>query len=129
MKTIFLGEAARDSGSFGFSDAWPLFLVSPVHIFRMEKPLPASPHSMHVHSFCNIHNHFHVGVVVVIGTTFNLDVVVRHSDIISIGLKVLGSSHHGEVNGPLIAKYFVCPFPHRADLLDGSDTIVRDQDL
>lgn len=24
MKTILLGEAASDSGSFGFSDAWPL---------------------------------------------------------------------------------------------------------
>src|SRR4051812_34897731 len=24
MKTIFLGDAASDSGSFGFSDAWPL---------------------------------------------------------------------------------------------------------
>jgi hypothetical protein len=29
MKTIFLGDAARDSGSFGFSEAWPLgYLVS-----------------------------------------------------------------------------------------------------
>lgn len=25
MKTIFLGDAARDSGSFGFSEACPLF--------------------------------------------------------------------------------------------------------
>lgn len=25
MKTIFFGEAASDSGSFGFSEAWPLF--------------------------------------------------------------------------------------------------------
>ncbi|MBE3050140.1 hypothetical protein IMZ48_48115 [Candidatus Bathyarchaeota archaeon] len=24
MKTIFFGDAARDSGSFGFSEAWPL---------------------------------------------------------------------------------------------------------
>lgn len=25
MKTIFLGDAAKDSGSFGFSEACPLF--------------------------------------------------------------------------------------------------------
>lgn len=25
MKTIFFGEAASDSGNFGFSEAWPLF--------------------------------------------------------------------------------------------------------
>lgn len=28
MKTIFFGEAASDSGSFGFSEAWPLFGVN-----------------------------------------------------------------------------------------------------
>lgn len=27
MKMIFLGEAARDSGSLGFSDAWPLMSI------------------------------------------------------------------------------------------------------
>lgn len=25
MNTIFFGDAARDSGNFGFSDAWPLY--------------------------------------------------------------------------------------------------------
>jgi hypothetical protein len=34
MKTIFFGEAAKDSGSFGFSDACPLFTsVSPSQKF------------------------------------------------------------------------------------------------
>lgn len=28
MKTILFGEAARDSGSLGFSEAWPLRAIS-----------------------------------------------------------------------------------------------------
>jgi len=33
MKTIFLGDAARDSGSFGFSEACPLERLSHVQSF------------------------------------------------------------------------------------------------
>jgi len=29
MKIIFLGEAAKDSGNLGFSEAWPLWNYKP----------------------------------------------------------------------------------------------------
>jgi hypothetical protein len=69
MKTIFLGDAARDSGSFGFSEAWPLGrLVSKKvrptnkHMWR----LPSSPHSVDVHTLGNIDDELDICVVVVV---------------------------------------------------------------
>src|SRR5689334_14087539 len=69
IKMIFFGEAASDSGSLGFSDAWPLVqLMSAMSCIRSRtvKNLPSCPHGVHVHALCNIHNELHVGVVVVV---------------------------------------------------------------
>jgi hypothetical protein len=44
-------------------------------------------------------------------------------------MQILGGGHDGELNGTLVAKGLVGPFPHGTDLLDGGDTVVGDEDL
>ena len=43
MKTIFLGDAASASGSVGFSDAWPLDLLSTASLLVCPKVLAYHP--------------------------------------------------------------------------------------
>jgi hypothetical protein len=59
----------------------------------------------------------------------HLDVLVCHADVLRIGLQILRRGHDGELNRPLIAERLVCPLPHRADLLDCGDTVVRNEHL
>ena len=134
MKTIFLGEAARDSGSFGFSEAWPLQTkTGQSRAFRarvmFQNVLPSGPNGMNVHPLSNIHNQLHVGVVVVVGPAGNLDVVVCHANIVCVRLQILGGCHDGELDGALVAECFVRPFSNRSDFLDGSNTVVGNQNL
>jgi hypothetical protein len=84
---------------------------------------------MHVHSLGHIDNQFDVGVVVVVGSSRDLDILIGHTDVIGVGLEILRSRHDGELNGALIAKSLVGPFPYRSDLLDGGNTVVGDEDL
>ena len=56
MNMIFLGEAARDSGSFGFSEAWPLGFYQLLRPIIFDASLPSSPDCMYVHTFSNINN-------------------------------------------------------------------------
>ena len=65
---------------------------------------------MDVHTLSNVDDQLDVGIVVVVGTAGNLDVVVRHSDVFCVGLQIFGGSHHSEVNGSLVAERLVCPF-------------------
>lgn len=67
MKTIL--EAASDSGSFGFSDAWPLCISQWPLRRKCLLNVPSCPHSVNVHSLCHVYNELHVGVVVVICAT------------------------------------------------------------
>jgi len=133
IKTIFFGEAASDSGSFGFSEACPLVCQCqhhhPPQLCVCEESLPSSPDCVHIHSFCHIYDQFHVGVVVVIGSAGYLDVLIRHPDVVCICLQILWGGHDGELYGPLIAKGLVCPFSYRPDLLDCCNTIVGNQNL
>lgn len=127
MKTIFLGEAASDSGSLGFSEAWPLWhncklprlTTEPARLGGGEtksggKMLgnhsPSSPHRVDVHALGNIHDQFHVGIVVVVCASGDLDVVVGHSDVVCVGRQIFGGSHDGEVDGSLVAERLVGPF-------------------
>ncbi|PNY27761.1 Uncharacterized protein TCAP_02317 [Tolypocladium capitatum] len=91
--------------------------------------LPARPNCVDVHTLGNVDNQLDVGVVVVVGAARDLDVVVGHADVVGVGPQVLGGGHDGEVDGALIAERFVGPFPHGADLLDGGDAVVGDEDL
>lgn len=58
-----------------------------------------------------------------------LYILISHTDIIGICGKILRGGHDGKLDGALIAKGLVGPFPHGADFLDGRNTIVGDQDL
>lgn len=149
MKTILRGDAASDSGSLGFSEAWPL--QPPVsiqsHLCSRCVDSPSSPHGVDAHALGDIDNQLDVGVVVVVGATGDLhsdrqyspparavwepylNIVVGHADILGIGLEILRRGHDSERDGTLIAERLVGPLPDRADLLDGGDTIVGDQDL
>ena len=72
MKMIFLGDAARDSGSVGFSEACPLCIRESEHIPMSWWCLPAGPNGMDIHSFGNINDEFDVGVIVVVRTSRHL---------------------------------------------------------
>jgi hypothetical protein len=68
MKMIFLGEAASDSGSFGFSEAWPLDVALasvPGRLGGIEYA-PSCPNSVDVHPLGNVDDQLDVGVVVVV---------------------------------------------------------------
>ena len=84
---------------------------------------------MNAHTLGNIDDELDVGVVVVVGATGDLDVLVRHADVVCVGRQVLGGGHDGELDGALIAQCLVCPLPHGADLFDGGDTVIRNQNL
>lgn len=138
MKTIFFGEAASDSGNFGFSEAWPLFagdgqLLSehwPSYLdLDGNLDIPACPNCVDVHPLGDIHDQLHVGVVVVVGASRHFNVVVCHSDVVCVGLQILGGGHDGELDGALVAECLVCPFSNRPDFLDGSNTVVGNQNL
>lgn len=96
---------------------------------RKEGALPSSPYSVDIHALGNIDNEFDIGVVVVIGTARDFYVMISHADIIGIGLQILRRGHDGEMDCPLIAEGLVCPFPDRADLLDGGNTVVGNKHL
>lgn len=149
MKTIFFGEAASDSGSLGFSEAWPLGRCQQKSPELNEgQNVPSCPHGVDVHTLRNIDNELDIGVVVVVGTSghlnaalatasahrtsskrTHLNILVRHADVLSVRLEILGRGHDGELDRPLVAKRLVCPFPHRADLFDRCNTVVRDEHL
>lgn len=84
---------------------------------------------MYVHSLCNVDDEFDVGIVVVVGAARYFDVVVRHADVVCVGLQVFGRGHDSELYRPLVAERLVCPLTDGPDLFDGSDTVVGDQDL
>jgi hypothetical protein len=58
-----------------------------------------------------------------------LNILIRHSDVISVGGQIFWRSHHSELDGSLVAKGLVCPFSHGSDLFDSRNTVVRNEDL
>jgi hypothetical protein len=70
-----------------------------------------------------------IGVVVVVPATGDLDILVGHADVLGVRLEVFGGGHDNKLDGALVAKGLVGPFSHGADLLDGSNAVVRDKDL
>ena len=107
---------------------------------------------MDVHAFGDINYEFNIRIIVVVRSTRNLqihvshltegtrsvmlllpasylDVLVRHSNVVCICLQIFWSGHHRELNRSFVSEGLVGPFSDRSDLLDGSNTVVRDQDL
>lgn len=77
----------------------------------------------------NVDNDIDVGVVVVVGSTGDLDVLVSHANVVGVDLEILGRGHDGKLDGALRAESLVGPFPDGADLLDGGDSVVGDENL
>jgi hypothetical protein len=71
----------------------------------------------------------YIRVVVVVGAAGNLGHLVRHADELRIGKSILRCRHHNEANEAVLPERLVRPLPHRSDRLDGTNAIVRDQDL
>ncbi len=90
---------------------------------------PTSPDGVNTGTLGNIDNQVNISVVVVVGTTGHLDVLVSHSDVIGVDLEIFRSGHDCELDGTLIAEGLVSPFSDGADLLNGSDTVVANEDL
>lgn len=84
---------------------------------------------MNIHPLCYIDNQLYVGVVVIVCATRNFHIVVCHPNVICIGAQIFRSGHDGELNSSLVAKRFVGPFSNRANLLDGRNTVVGNQNL
>mgnify|MGYP006976734340 FL=1 len=55
--------------------------------------------------------------------------MICHADVVGIGLKIFWRSHDRELDGTLVSERLVRPFSYRPDLLDGCNTVVRDQNL
>lgn len=162
MKTIFLGDAARDSGSLGFSEAWPLSYCELKHSTSPHRNCsPSCPHCVNVHTLGNVHDEFDIGVVVVVGTSRDLfkissagflragplrfssssfsalssllatylNVLISHSNIVCVCAEVLWRSHHSELDSPLVAEGFVCPFSDRPYLFHSCNSVIGDENL
>jgi hypothetical protein len=128
MKTILCFEAARDSGSRGFSEACPLFRnelgISPGYR-RYEGEInnsPSSPDGVYSSTFSDIDNDIDVGVIVVVRSSRNFNVLIGHPNVVGVDLEILRGSHHDEFDSAFGTKSFVSPFPDRTNLLDGGDT-------
>jgi hypothetical protein len=80
-------------------------------------------------SLGNVNDQIDVRVVVVVASTRNFDISISHTNVLGVDSQVFGSGHDGELNGSLVAESFVSPFADGTDLLDGSDTVVGDEDL
>lgn len=84
---------------------------------------------MNIHSLSDIDDQFHIGVIVVVRPTGDLNILIRHSDVVCVRTQILGGCHDGELYGPFVPEGLVCPFSHGPDFLDGCDTIVGNEDL
>lgn len=84
---------------------------------------------MHVHALGNVNDKLHICVIVVISAPRDFHILISHADVICVGLQVLWGGHDSELNRSLIAERLICPFPYRADLLDSSNSIVRNEYL
>lgn len=84
---------------------------------------------MDIHSLGHVDNQLYVGIVVIIRATWHLHILICHSDVVCVGLQIFGCRHDSELNRPLIAESLVRPFPDGSDLLDGRNSIVRNQYL
>jgi hypothetical protein len=84
---------------------------------------------MYVHTLSNIYNQFHIGIVIIVGASWDLDVLICHSNVVCVCMQIFWCSHDGKLNGSLVAEGLVRPFSYRPNLLDCRNTVVGNQDL
>lgn len=77
----------------------------------------------------NIDDEVNVGVVVVVGASWYLNILIGHADIFGVHLEILRCRHDSELDRALVAKGLVSPLADRTDFLDGGNTVVGDQDF
>jgi len=90
---------------------------------------PAGPDSVDSSALRDIDNEVDVGIVVVVASSWHFDISVGHSDVLGVDTQVFRSCHDGEFDLTVRAKGLVRPFSDGSDLLDGSDTVVGNEDL
>ena len=59
----------------------------------------------------------------------HLNILIGHSNVIRVCTEIFWRSHHSKLDGPLVAKGFVGPFPDGSYLLHSCDTVVGYKDL
>lgn len=84
---------------------------------------------MDIHTLRHVHNQFDIGIIIIIGSSGDIDVLVGHANVVCVGMQAFWGSHHGELDCPFIEKGLVGPFPHGSNLLDGGDPVVGDKGL
>ena len=70
----------------------------------------------------DIDDNVDVRVVVVVRASGNLDVLVRHPDVVGVDLEILRRGHDDEFDGALRTERLVSPFSDRTDFFYSSDT-------
>lgn len=80
-------------------------------------------------SLRNIYNEINVGIVVVVASTWDLNVSVRHADIFGVDSQIFRGRHDSEFNLTIRAKGFVRPFSDGPNFLNSGNTVVGDQNL
>jgi hypothetical protein len=84
---------------------------------------------MYSSSLSNIHDEIDVGVIVVVTSTRYFDITIGHSDVFGVDPQIFWGSHDGELYRTLVSESLVGPFSDGTDLLNGSNTVVGDQNL
>ena len=106
-------------------------------VFR--RVAPASPHRVATGALGNLHDAGDICVIVVVGSSRNFAVLVRHSDVpnsdyggengLGIGGEILRRGHNNDADDAIVLKRLVAPLPDRANGLHGRDAVVGDEQL
>lgn len=59
----------------------------------------------------------------------HLNVLIRHTNVVRIGVEILRCCHHRKLNSPFISKGLICPFSYRSDFFHRGNAIVRNKHL
>src|SRR5258708_2215097 len=86
---------------------------------------PTCPHRMNASSLGHIDDQVNIGVIIVVGTPRNFDVLVCHPDILGIDLQIVGGSHHRKFDCALASKRLVAPLPNGSNFFHGGDTLMN----
>lgn len=100
---------------------------------------------MNPHPLGHVHYQLDVGIVVVIGASGDLvelgtcserrillsylDILVRHTNVVCIGLQILWCRHNSELYGSLVSERLVRPFSYASDFFDRRNSVVGNEDL
>ena len=88
---------------------------------------PASPNGMNACPLGNINDQVDIGVIVIVASSRNLDVLICHTNVFGVHFKIFRSCHHNEFNRSLLSKRFVSPFSNGTNLFDCGNTVVANQ--